>query len=188
MDITVEDIENSIENQDFWVEIPEDYTSTSLCDLANVFNRYQEIVTIGIDNYNQQQNKWTFSDTNDDEMEHDSDHDEDDDDKEDDNETKYKWINSLQVGDIINAKDYINNWYEAVIRYIDNKENKLLIYVHFIGWNTKFDAIYNCKKETDLQALSKRYSKCLTSHKSSKNENRQNNRLMLCWRTDSDHK
>jgi len=70
-----------------------------------------------------------------------------------------QWKRSLQVGDVVNAKDKRENWYEAVITSVqhpststqttDNKGIKLndeankmglpRLGVHFKGWGKEFD-------------------------------------------------
>ncbi len=70
------------------------------------------------------------------------------------------WVDSLEVGDIINAKDDTNKWYESMVRYKDGRK----IYIHYIGWNLKFDTIYNCNEEKDLLGLSGRDTQCLRAH------------------------
>merc|ERR1711994_70926 len=47
---------------------------------------------------------------------------------------------ALRVGDIVDAKDDQDKWYEAVIRYVDVDDNGMeRIFVHYIGWNIKWD-------------------------------------------------
>merc|ERR1719411_1264915 len=53
--------------------------------------------------------------------------------------SKDDWINYLKIGDIVDAKDDQEKWYESVIRYIEMKQDRKLLYVHYIGWNKKWD-------------------------------------------------
>eukprot|EP01084_Bolivina_argentea_P205259 350686_1 len=72
-----------------------------------------------------------------------------------------KWTEYLEIGDIIDAKDEQDKWYESVIRYIENGENKKLLYIHYIGWSGKWDEIidaYNYKR------ISKRNTKTVRAH------------------------
>merc|ERR1712204_65728 len=65
---------------------------------------------------------------------------------------KKDWINSLRIGDIVDANHrtsyegrwhgetcYHDNWYESVIRWIEVKDNKKLLYLHYIGRNKECD-------------------------------------------------
>ena len=49
-------------------------------------------------------------------------------------DTFYK---GLQVGDLIEAKDRDNRWFESRIREMDTETNKVL--VHYFGWDAKWD-------------------------------------------------
>merc|ERR1712039_722091 len=49
------------------------------------------------------------------------------------------WRNHLQIGDIVDARDDQEKWYESVIRYIELKGDRKLLYVHYIGWDKKYD-------------------------------------------------
>ena len=76
-----------------------------------------------------------------------------------------EWIDTLEIGDIINAKDDRDVWYEALIRY--KKDRK--VYIHYIGWTLRFDTIYHCDKyAVDLYALSPRYWHCSRAHRPKK--------------------
>ena len=80
------------------------------------------------------------------------------------NDSAIRWIDTLQIGCIINAKDDRDTWYEAVVRY--KKDRKVCI--HFIGWNIKWDAFFDCDKEDDLHGLSPRYVNCEEPHRATK--------------------
>ena len=49
------------------------------------------------------------------------------------------WIQQLKVGDIIDVRDDQKKWYEAVIRNIDNSDNKPKLIIHYVGWKLKYD-------------------------------------------------
>lgn len=44
-----------------------------------------------------------------------------------------EWINHLKIGDIIDAKDEQDKWYEAVIRFIEMNNGNMMVYMHYIG-------------------------------------------------------
>jgi len=50
-----------------------------------------------------------------------------------------EWAQTLKVGDIVDAKDEEGKWYEVVIRYIEGSDDDRILYIHYIGWNTKWD-------------------------------------------------
>ena len=53
------------------------------------------------------------------------------------------WRETIQIGDIIDAKDEQDKWYETLVRYVYPKghEHEGKMIVHFIGWNLKWDEI-----------------------------------------------
>merc|ERR1712228_642666 len=52
---------------------------------------------------------------------------------------KNNWTKHLKIGDIVDAADEQEKWYESIIRYIEIKKNRKLLYLHYIGWNKKWD-------------------------------------------------
>jgi len=66
------------------------------------------------------------------------------------------WINNLQIGDIVDACDDQGKWYESIIRWFELKGNRKLLYLHYIGWNKKWDEmIYS----DDVKRIAKRNAK-----------------------------
>merc|ERR1712130_249958 len=65
------------------------------------------------------------------------------------------WINDLQIGDIVDVADDQEKWYESVIRYIEMKGDRKLLYLHYIGWNKKWDEPIFAD---DLKRIAKRNS------------------------------
>ena len=55
------------------------------------------------------------------------------------NSSVVEWIKYLCIGDIVDCCDTQDKWYECVIRLIEFKDNNMIIYVHYIGWNKKWD-------------------------------------------------
>ena len=53
---------------------------------------------------------------------------------------------SYAVGDLIDAKDTVNIWYNSVIRDI-NLDGKMVL-VHYLGWGTNWDAWLDVKDGT----------------------------------------
>jgi len=49
------------------------------------------------------------------------------------------WAQTLKVGDIVDAKDDQDKWFEAVIRYIEGSGDESILYIHYIGWRLKWD-------------------------------------------------
>eukprot|EP01084_Bolivina_argentea_P037452 69287_1 len=71
----------------------------------------------------------------------------------------HKWILSLRIGDFIDVKDEQNKWYESVIRYIGKKNNqKILLYIHYIGWGSKWDEILDVDLNHNRMAKRNTYS------------------------------
>merc|ERR1712129_557388 len=66
------------------------------------------------------------------------------------------WINSLRIGDIVDARDDEGEWYESVIRWFEVKDNRKLLYLHYIGRNKEWDTtIY----ADDVNRIAKRNTK-----------------------------
>merc|ERR1719242_1146657 len=53
------------------------------------------------------------------------------------------WAASLRVGDIVDAMDEVNKWYEAIIRYIEDTPYTRRLHLHYIGWRPKWGEIIN---------------------------------------------
>ena len=53
------------------------------------------------------------------------------------------WRETLQTGDIIDAKDTNNKWYESLVRYVypESSERYGNCIIHYIGWKTGWDEI-----------------------------------------------
>merc|ERR1719242_227423 len=51
------------------------------------------------------------------------------------------WEQSLKVGDIVDAMDEVNKWYEAIIRYNEDTPYTRRLHLHYIGWRSKWDEI-----------------------------------------------
>ena len=125
-----------------WMEIPDDYlefyaVELSLQSIDTKLN-YDQVLEIGVDFYEENEKKWLF--------------------KQNDKQilSRDKWFTSLETGDIINAKDERNNWYEALVRYVDGTK----LYIHWIGWSLRWDEILDFGDENVCKCLDKRYSHC----------------------------
>jgi len=85
------------------------------------------------------------------------------------------WINSLRIGDIVDARDqrdeqdrwygdrwYEDGWYESVIRWIEVEGNRKLLYLHYIGRDKEWDeAIY----ADDVNRIAKRNTNTKGPHR-----------------------
>ena len=76
------------------------------------------------------------------------------------------WIQQLKVGDIIDVKDYRNEWYEALIRNVDNSDDERKLIIHYIGWNLKYDTVVLANDEHRIR---KRGIKTNGPHRPGKN-------------------
>eukprot|EP00485_Elphidium_margaritaceum_P001213 CAMPEP_0202698136 /NCGR_PEP_ID=MMETSP1385-20130828/11412_1 /ASSEMBLY_ACC=CAM_ASM_000861 /TAXON_ID=933848 /ORGANISM="Elphidium margaritaceum" /LENGTH=683 /DNA_ID=CAMNT_0049354767 /DNA_START=56 /DNA_END=2107 /DNA_ORIENTATION=- len=72
-----------------------------------------------------------------------------------------EWTQRLQIGDIIDAQDEHDKWYEAVIRYIEHKDGQPLLLLHYIGWNKKWDEQVHAR---DIDRVAKRNSHTRRPH------------------------
>jgi len=79
-----------------------------------------------------------------------------------DNEIIDNWIDTLQIGDIVDVKDDQDHWYESVIRSIEHRDNRKILYLHYIGWSKKWDeAIY----ADDVDRIAKRNTETKGPHR-----------------------
>eukprot|EP01084_Bolivina_argentea_P159432 277665_1 len=67
------------------------------------------------------------------------------------------WRETLKIGDIIDARDSENHWYESMVRlvYPENSNNAGKCVIHYIGWLPKWDEIFNVD---DTERLAKRHA------------------------------
>ena len=163
INVTEEKVNSSDIDSLKWMEIPSDYIYHSLYQVDEDLN-YDEILEIGVEFYDEirQEWKWSAVESN----------------NKDQTLTKEEWIKTLKSGDIINAKDDRGKWYESLVRFAE--DNK--VYIHFIGWNTKFDTMYDCNLRDDLICLDKRYSHVMRSHIPKKSRQKKMNDIYLSWR------
>merc|ERR1712129_433322 len=72
------------------------------------------------------------------------------------------WIDALQIGDIVDARDDEGKWYESVIRWIEVRYNRKILCIHYIGWDKKWDeTIY----ADNLHRIAKRNTKTSGPHR-----------------------
>eukprot|EP01084_Bolivina_argentea_P254776 428389_1 len=64
-----------------------------------------------------------------------------------------EWTQELKIGDIVDARDEQEKWYESVIRCIESNGEKKKLYLHYIGWNKKWDEPLEAE---DVQRIAKR--------------------------------
>ena len=138
---------NNNNNNDRWVEIPCDFEMAKVSDLDLMIADKKEkdyILEIGIEKYQQENKLWPFRNkeflpNNDDVFINEN--------SSSQNDVilpigsdSVKWINYLKIGDIVDCKDYQQDkWYECLIRFIEMKDENMMIYIHWIGWNKKWD-------------------------------------------------
>eukprot|EP01084_Bolivina_argentea_P096550 173573_1 len=161
MVVTIHDVQQINEDENRWMELPDGYLGWILFTDAKTHG-YEDTLEVGIDIFDKHTDKWTFVN-----------------DKQAPSDNIDKWIDSLKIGYIINAKDSSRKWYEAMVRYIVGKK----IYVHFIGWTLKFDTIYDRRDPFQKNSLAKRYSKCKKAHVSINILKREHNQLTFGWET-----
>ena len=55
------------------------------------------------------------------------------------------WLDTIQTGDIVDCKDEQDKWFESLVRYVYPKESDKygVFIVHYIGWNIKWDEPLN---------------------------------------------
>ena len=99
------------EDQDKWVEVPNDNIARTLLSISP----NEQVIPMMIEIQNEDKT-WPRAKGND-------------------------WRQTLQTGDIIDAKDKKGKWYESLVRYVyptsSTEYGKCII--HFIGWNRKWD-------------------------------------------------
>merc|ERR1719229_252354 len=61
-----------------------------------------------------------------------------------------RWIRDLKVGDIVDARDSSKEWYEAVIRYIEDTKGSRRLHLHYIGWHHKYDEVISADNVTRI--------------------------------------
>eukprot|EP01084_Bolivina_argentea_P102005 182815_1 len=103
------------EDENRWVEVPDDYLNTILISNIDWAKEGNDIIVI---EKKQDNNKWSRA--------------------KGDN-----WRETIQIGDIIDHLDNVHKWYESLVRYIFPKghENEGNIVIHDIGWSTRYDEI-----------------------------------------------
>lgn len=151
------------ENDNRWVEIPDDvYSDLTIKDMDNKL-KFNEILELGVDTLtktyfdrNINSENWVF-------MKEESD-------VNNDNYNRLEWLCSLQIGSIINIRNKYGIWMEGYIKYRDYDR----FYVHFIN-NSNDEEIKSVG--IDLDRLQKRSSHCKWSGMSN---NRKSNKLVFC--------
>ena len=141
-----------------WMEIPDDYMHMIALRSIDADLDYDEVLEIGVDFYDENDSKWPWSFKKDDYSKL----------------SRDKWLKTLRCGDIINARDFADKWYEVWVRYIDGTS----LYIHWIGWNVKWDCIYDFnegnsgtnKREICLE-IAKKYSHQSRAHRANRSRN-----------------
>jgi len=150
--ITVEDIMAIEGDPERWVEIPDDYMKMTVSALERVdeggklSNLHKELLEIGVEFYDPVICEWPSWNTVDSAI---TSTETDEESADVDNE--HHWTSKLKVGDIVDAKDDQDKWYESVIRYIDGPEEDRKLLIHYIGWNLKWDEFLSALDSTRIQ-------------------------------------
>merc|ERR1719242_1591426 len=125
-----------------WVQIPDDFLSTDLMDverkwLAEMISLDKEsTLEIGVEFYDQNLKEWpSISSSTNCSLDH------------------------LKVGDIVDVMDDQGKWYESVIRNIRScpvHPQNDHIFVHYIGWNQKWDELVPIRNNSDRDRVAVR--------------------------------
>eukprot|EP01084_Bolivina_argentea_P304170 525250_1 len=136
LNISINDIETCNVNPLRWIQNPCDYEAIRLNDMDSLIDdkNIDRILELVIEKYDQINNIWPFQ------IKH--------------RETDEIKPELLQIGDYIDVKDYHDKWYESIIKYIekDIHNDDIILYIHFIGWDIKFDDKISVKKQRDCIA------------------------------------
>ena len=136
--IELSDIESQNIDDNYLVEIPYDYLYLIISEMESALNKSLNNIYIEIKHNNKWQtqiNKYNNID----------------------------WKYNLKIGDIIDVFDDIQcKWYQCMIRYTDKINNK--IYIHYIGWMTKWNKIMLLNNDNILNKIDKRYSHTIKQH------------------------
>ena len=117
-----------------WMELAHDYMNFWIT-FSDDHLDYNEVLEIGVEFYDTAKEKWgPFNQKNENKKALCGSHQE--------------WVKSLKFGDIINARDSQQKWYESLVRWVDHENDQILI--HFIGWTNRWDAIYGHNIQGDL--------------------------------------
>merc|ERR1712228_704153 len=74
------------------------------------------------------------------------------------------WRETMQTGDIVEAKDEQGEYYESLVRFVYPKDHKTMAgkcIIHYIGWNIKWDE----PLDIDSDRICKRYTHCSKAHR-----------------------
>jgi len=151
---TLDDITASGGDPKRWVEIPDDYMKTRVSNMvdgdriesAKLASLNNEPVEFGVEFYDPVIGAWPSWTTVDSAITS----TETDEESENVNNEEH-WTSKLKVGDIVDAKDDQDKWYESVIRYIDGPEEDRKLLIHYIGWNWKWDEFLSALDSTRIQ-------------------------------------
>ena len=117
--ITMEDIDRENPNGQRWVEIPDDYTGKVMNELVPEDGENRHILELVVQRIGNTE-RWMR-----------------------------EWRLCLKTGDIIDVRDDQEKWYESVVRLVeyDPDSGETFVYVHFIGWNIKWDERINVRSD-----------------------------------------
>merc|ERR1712228_651534 len=139
------------EDGDRWVEMPDDYLKSTLNDVGCKITKILVIEKVNlkmdkmparstfVEWYNSNNCIWPRT-------------------KGDD------WRETMQTGDIVEAKDEQGEYYESLVRFVYPKDHKTMAgkcIIHYIGWNIKWDE----PLDIDSDRIRKRYTHCALPHR-----------------------
>ena len=111
-----------------WVEIPNDCMIRSVTTFEDGYDDVsnEDPIEFGVEFYDLDEGAWR-------------------------SRKKYHWTNQLQVGDIIDVKDDQGKWYESLILCIEGPDDERKLFVHYIGWNSKYDELLSAVDSARIQ-------------------------------------